>query len=418
MADFVRALLRVSTWRMALRNVWRTPRRTAVVLLAIGVGLGGVVLAMAFNYGMIFQMVRAAIRTELGHVQIHGAGFQQKPGVEIRLPATLLDEVQRAAPATLRAVAPRVRAEGLASTSHGNIGVALLALDPVLEPTVSSLKDALVAGRWLGRERRALIGTRLAERLKLEVGDRLVVSAQDVRGDLTAEAFRVGGLLQTGALALDERAVFVTLRDGQRILGMPDEISELVLMAHSDEVAQALQKTLQALKFDAAEPAALEISVWHELRPFLKYMVDAFRQTAWVTYAAIFAAMAFGIANVLLMSVYERIRELGIMMALGMKPGRVVALLLAEALVLTLYGVAGGLAAGLLGIRALKGGIDLSRWGEGLVRFGLPTRIVPEMPLQDLLTPVGIAVVTALLAGIWPALHAVRTTPAAAVRHV
>ena len=414
MGEFWRALVRPVTWRMARRNVWRSPRRTLVVLAAITVGLGGVMLAMAVNYGMVVQMVDTAIRNELGHVQVHGAGWHRKPGVEIRLPAARVEAALADAPAELQAVAPRVRGEGLASSAHGNAGVSLVAIDPEREVGVTRLHEALVAGDWLGSgRRRALIGGRLADRLKLDVGDKLVVTAQDVHGEITGEAFRVGGVFQTASQEVDERIVLIALADGQRILAMPGELSELALAARSDREADALRDAVAARL-----PAEWEIESWHELRPLLRYMVDAFEQIGWVIYAAVFVAMAFGIANVLLMSVYERTREIGIMSAIGMKPGRVVALLLAESWVLTLLGVALGVATGLAGVVALSGGIDLTSFSEGLTAYGIPPRIVPVLPLRDLAIPVVIASVTALVAGAWPAVRAVRTLPAEAVRHV
>lgn len=474
MESFLVVFLRFSTWRMAGRNLWRNPRRTLVVLAAISIGLAGVLVAMAFNYGMSVQMVDTAIRTELGHVQIHAAGWSQQPGIGVRMPEALVDALRTAAPPELRALAPRVRGEALAGGAHGNAGVSLLAVDPLLEPQVTDVDQALVRGRWFGEEtRRALLGMRLAERLKLDVGDKLVVVAEDALGEFIGEAFRVGGLYRTASLDFDERVVLLRLDDGQRMLGIRGEISELALLAAGHDQADALHRAVlqnlpgagpagpgggaapdtdrpedaetqaaaakaageqsaaqtqtqtQAVESQAAAPplgaqissAPFEVETWQELRPFLRYMVDVYQQMSWFVYAAVFIAMAFGIANVLLMAVYERIREFGVMMAVGMRPGRLVAGLLAESLLLTLLGVAGGMSSGLLGVYALSDGIDLSRFAQGLMAFGIPTRIVPVLPDHDLVIPVVVAVVTALVAGIWPALHAVRLNPAEALRH-
>ncbi len=471
MESFLAVFLRFSTWRMAGRNLWRNPRRTLVVLAAISIGLSGVLVAMALSYGSSVQMVDAAIRTELGHVQVHAAGWSRRPGIGVRMPEAVMDALRTAAPPELRALAPRVRGEALAGGAHGNAGVSLLAVDPLLEPRVTDMDQALVAGRWFGAEaRRALIGMRLAERLKLDIGDKLVVVAEDAQGEFIGEAFRVGGLYRTASLDFDERVVLLKLDDGQRMLGIRGEISELVLLAEEHDQADALHRAvMQSLPGDdggaagtgaddvpakpegaapvgpggdaapapsvaqadvaqiAAPPALsvatapvaapFEVETWHELRPFLRYMVDVYQQMSWFVYAAVFIAMAFGIANVLLMAVYERIREFGVMMALGMKPGRLVAALLAESLLLTLLGVAGGMASGLAGVYALSDGIDLSNFSQGLMAFGIPTRIVPVLPNHDLVIPVVVAVITALGAGVWPALHAVRLNPAEALRH-
>jgi ABC-type lipoprotein release transport system permease subunit len=412
--EFAGALFLATTWRMAVRNLFRNPRRTAVVFSAIAIGLGGLMVAMAVNYGMIFQMVQLAIQNELGHIQVHGAGWSAKPGVEIRIDeASTLEGVSGSLPG-LRAWAPRVRGEGLASSARGNVGIALVAIDPEREAAVTGIREAVFEGAYLvGDERRALVGDRLARRLHVDVGDRIVVSAQDVAGDLTGEAFRVGGVFRTASLDLDERTVFIPIGRGKRMLGMNGDISELVVVAEEQDDVDALRAALAERL-----PAGLEVRTWSEIRPLLQYMVDVFQQMGWIIYAAIFIAMAFGIANVLLMSVYERMREIGIMMAIGMKPGRMVGTVVAESLCLTLFGVAGGFALGIGGVALLSDGIDLSRWAEGLNAFGVPATIIPVIPENDLIAPVVVAVVTALIASLWPAVRVVRARPAEAVRHV
>ena len=415
MGDFLRSLLNGATWRMAGRNLFRNPRRTAVVIAAIGIGLGGLMLAMAVNYGMIFQMVDLAIRSELGHVQVHGAGWAAKPGVEIRMD----ERVVRAAftdpvPPGVEAWSPRVRGEGLASSSRGNVGVSLVAIDPAREAAVTGLEAAMTDGSYLeGEARRAVIGERLARRLHVATGDKIVVSAQDVHGDLTGEAFRVAGLFRTGTLGRDERTVFIPIGRGKRLFGMEDELSEVAVLADDDDHVDLLKDALAAR---LTEPT--EVRTWSELQPLLRYMVEVSDQMGWFIYAAIFIAMAFGIANVLLMSVFERIREIGIMTAIGMRPGRMVATIVAESILMVLLGVAVAFAIAFAGTALLSDGIDLSRWSQGLETFGVPSRIIPVIPESDLVIPVVVAVVTALIASLWPALRAVRTRPAEAVRHV
>ena len=415
MLDFWRSLGRATTWRMAGRNLFRNPRRTAVVFAAISIGLGGLMLAMAFNYGMIFSMVDLAIHSELGHVQVHGPGWAAKPGVEIRVDASRIRDALEGDPVPgLAAWAPRIRGEGLASSSRGNVGVGVVAIDPEREAALTGLDRAVFEGAYLeGEARRALVGDRLARRLHVSTGDKIVVSAQDVHGDLTGEAFRVAGVFRTGSLERDERTVFVPLERGRRLLGMEDEVSEVAVLAADDDDVEAMRAELARRL-----PEAFEVRTWSELQPLLQYMVDVSKQMGWFIYAAIFIAMAFGIANVLLMSVFERIREIGIMTAIGMRPGRMVATIVAESIWLVLIGVAGGFAVGISGTALLSDGIDLSTWGEGLGAFGIPTKIVPVIPQSDLVIPVVVAVVTALFASLWPALRAVRTRPAEAVRHV
>jgi putative ABC transport system permease protein len=402
-------------WRMAWRNIGRSPRRTGIVLTAVAVGLAGVLLAMAVNYGMVYQMIDTAIATELGDLQIHEAGFDQKPGIEIRIEhGEQLATRVLSGLSGLEAWAPRVRGQGLVFSPRADVGVQVVGIDPAREARVSVLANSIVSGNYLdGQRRKLLLGEKLANRLHVEVGDKLVLSVQDVRGEMTGGAFRVGGLFRTASGELDRGSVFLRIDEGERLFGLGNSISELVVIAEQRSHVDDLKREIEA-----RVPSDLEVRTWKEIRPLLVYFVDLFDQMGWYVYGAVFVAMAFGIANVLLMSVYERIREIGILMAIGMGPRRLVAGIVIESLLLTLLGVGIGLGVGALSVWLLRGGIDLSRWAEGLTAYGIGTKIVPVLRSKDLILPTLVAIITAVFASLWPALRAVRIRPADAVRHI
>jgi len=400
--------------RFAWRNLWRNPRRTAIVLSAVSVGIAGVVLSMAVNNGMILQMVETAIRTEVGHLQLHARGFEANPRLRLNLPegGRAGVEALRALPG-VRAFAPRVRSEGLVFSPRASVGVAVVGIDPEREAEVSVLERSLVAGAYLDGQRRILVGEALARRLHVEVGDKVVLSVQQLGGDLTGEAFRVGGVFRTASLEFDRGTVFLRLPDSQQLFGLGDAVSELVVLAEERRRVGALQAALRARLGDG-----VEVRTWEELRPLLVQMIEVFDATAWYVYAAIFVAMVFGIANVLLMSVYERIREIGILMAIGMKGRRLVAMIVVESTLLTGLGLGLGYGLAVAAVASLRDGIDLSRWAEGLTTLGVGTVIVPVIRSQDVGIPILVALVTAIVASLWPSLRATRLRPAQAVRHV
>ena len=419
-AGFTAAVLRALAgdrflWRLAWRNVWRNGRRAAIVATAVAVGIAGVVLSMAINFGMIFQMIETAISTDLGHVQLHARGFQDDPGLDRLLRDGGRGGIEALEGlAEVRAWAPRIRSEGLISSARASAGVRVLAVDPAREARITSLADSIVEGEYLdGARRRLVMGEALAERLHVEVGAKVVVSATDARGDLAGEAFRVAGLFRTASLELDRSTVYVRLDEGQRLFHVGDTISELVAVARSREAIPRVQSALRERLGDD-----VEVLSWGELAPVLEYFVEIFEQMAWIVYAAVFVAMAFGIANVLLMAVFERTREIGVLRAVGMSGPRVVGMVALESVLLTLVGLVAGFALTGLGLFALRDGIDLSRWGQGLNAMGVPTTIVPIVRLADFTTPSVVALVTALLAGLWPAVRASRARPAEALRHV
>jgi ABC-type lipoprotein release transport system permease subunit len=402
------------TLRLAWRNVWRNKRRSAIMLTAVVVGIAGVVLSMAVNNGMIFQMVDTAIATELGHVQIHAPGYEENPGLEVRFA-----DGGREARAALesmggvRAWAPRVRSEALVFSPRASVGVQVVGIDPEREAQVSLVARSIVDGRYVDVERDLLMGTALARRLQVSVGAKIVISAQDVDGDLVGEAYRVTGIFQTASRDFDQRTVFVPLDNAQKLLRLGDGVSEIVVLATR---RRDVGKLAAALATHLGAHA--EIRTWEELAPLLVQLIEVFDSTAWYVYAAVFVGMVFGIANVLLMAVYERIREIGVIMALGMRPRRLVAMIVLEATVLTFIGLLIGFGVAVASVAALHDGIDLSRWAEGLTAYGIGTRIVPIIRVQDVAVPIAAAVITAIVASLWPAYRATRFRPAEAVRYI
>jgi ABC-type lipoprotein release transport system permease subunit len=403
--------------RLAWRNLWRNPWRTAIVLTAVTVGIAGVVLSMAINNGLVRQMVENAIATEVGHLQIHAPGFDRNPVVRIRLKdgGQTSADVLRSLP-EVRAWAPRVTSEGLIFSPRASVGVRVVGIDPDQEATVSMLARSIVDGAYLdtaGAAKRLLIGETLAQRLHVRVGDKVVVSVQGLSGDLTGEAFRVAGLFRTPSLEFDRGTVFMRLDQSQQLFGLGDAVSEIVVIARERSQIGEIRDVLEHRLGDA-----VEVKTWEELRPMLLQTVEIFDAVAWYVYAAIFVAMVFGIANVLLMAVFERIREIGILMAIGMRPRRLLAMILAESLILTAVGLGLGYGVAVAAVAALHDGIDLSFWASGLTAAGIGTRIVPVIRSYDVVIPIGIAMLTAVVASLWPALRAARLRPAEAVRYV
>jgi ABC-type lipoprotein release transport system permease subunit len=398
--------------RMAWRNAWRNKRRTGILVTAVAVGIAGTLLTMALNYGMIVQMVELAIETDLGHVQVHAEGWDANPELALRLPNEGADAVAvLEADRRVRAVARRIRGEGLLASPRASAGVRVLGVDPAREPAITNIASSVVTGEYLGvQRRRVLIGAELARRLEVDVGDKVVLSAQDLEGELTGEALRVVGLFETAGMGLERGTVYVALAEAQRLFGLGPTVSELVAVAGDRDEVDALRDHAMA-----AIPGR-EVRSWQELQPLLVYIVDIFDQQALLVYAAVFIAMAFGIANVLLMTVYERTREIGVMRAIGLSRRRLVANIVAEALVVTAVGLVAGFALAVLGTLALGDGIDLSAFADGLGFMGVGSRIQPVLRSQDFTGPTLVAIVTAVVASAWPAWRAARLKPAEAVR--
>ena len=402
-------------WRLAWRGLYRNRRRTFVVLAAVTVGISGCCLAIATNSGMAMQMVKTAIATELGHVQIHAPGFDADPQLRVLLEdggalAARAVEVS----AEVRAWALRVRGQGLMNSPRASVGIRVLAVQPDAESRVSNFESSMTDGEWFGsRPSRVVVGSGVARRLRADVGDKVVLSVQDLAGDLTGQAFRIGGVFRTSSKAANDSTVLVRLDEAQQLFGLGGGVSELILISEDSQAVDSLAETLSLALGDTAE-----VRSWKQLQPLLVYMVDAMDQMAWVIYAGVFIAMGFGIANVLLMSISERTREIGVMMAVGMKPRRVVLSIVLESMIVTGLGLALGLGVGFFGVWLLRGGIDLSLWADGLESLGVGAVIVPVIRVNDVVAPLVMALLAALLASTWPAVRAAGLRPGEALRRV
>ena len=398
--------------RMAWRNIWRNPRRTAVVMTAISIGIVGSVVTMAINLGMVSGMVDTAIRGGLAHLQIHDAGWDENPELEIRLAdggasvTHALDAIPE-----VEHWAPRLRAQGLAASPHASVGVAIVGVDPVREAGVSIAADSISAGTWLEAPRRVVVGYKLARRFDAKVGSKLVLSVQDLTGELTGQAFRIAGLIHSGSPELDDGVVFMRLDDAQKLLGLGTAISEIAVVTSDRSQVDSIQQQLQAALGNGAE-----VRTWAQLEPLLVYMVDSMDSMAWIIYAAVFIAMAFGIANVLLMAVFERTREIGMMRAIGMNRTRVVGMVVLESAFVTLLGLLLGVALAIFAVWLIGDGIDITRWAGEIDDYGIETVLKPALRPRDLITPIVVGSLTAVLSSLWPAIRAGRAKPADALR--
>ena len=228
---------------------------------------------------------------------------------------------------------------------------------------------------------------------------------------MASGSFRIRGVFQSPSSEFDKGVIFINLEDGARLLAAGDGVSEIVVIAGDLDGVDALQEDL------ATSLLGLEVRSWTRLEPFIAFLVESSGAAVASVYLVIFVAMAFGIANVMMMSVFDRIREIGVMLALGMSRARLLSLILIEGILITILGTALGLALAGLIVLALSDGIDFSLYAEGLSELGAGARITPELQSSDFIQPILISFLTALIASLWPALRAIRLQPAEATRH-
>jgi len=409
---------------IAWRNLLRGWRRSAVVLLALTVGLSACLLLVGWSHGFLRQMVDNAVSTRLGHLAVLAQGYQKNPDVQRNLPDSgrvIIEEIERFPGAH---ASPRIVGDGLLQSARRSSRVVLIGVDAMREERVSIVSRALIEGKMplplvatgLRRLPGIAIGAAMAERLRVKVGDKVVVHAP---GEVGLGAFRVSGMFRTASSEFDRSHAYLRLEDAQRLLSVPDRVTEVAVRLDDPDRLPEFHAFASTELRRALPDAALEVLTWKEREPRLAAMLGLMADMTWVIYGAVFVAMAFGIANALLMMVYERIREFGMLRALGLQSSRLLALVLLESIVMTGFGTLLGLAVGVpivlwLGVV----GIDLTDFAEGMTEFGIGTTVYTSIEPRDVLLPVGVALVTAVLAALWPAWKAVRLRPAEAIRHI
>lgn len=404
--------------RIAARSIARNPRRTALTLAATTFGLTAFVYLYGFAEGYLTQLTDNSTGYVTGHLQLQHREFRKEMAPQFALdePARVLERIR--AEAEVMAAAPRVQTQALISSPTQSQGILLVGVDPLAEREVTFIERTVVSGNPLrpGQEREILIGRKLAEKLNARLGEKLVVVAQAVDGGLASAAYRISGIYATESESFDGAFGFVTLPAAQALLGLGDRVSAVAVRLRDRDRLNAVASSLAAAFAD--KPYA--VVSWRELMAEVAQMIEMIRVNFLLIVGIVFAVVAIGVMNTLLMSVMERTREFGIMMALGTPPAAVIRLVLYESALLTAAGVAMGLVAG-TALTAWYGarGVDLSAYARGITAIpGLTGIIHPRVVTHEVVVPVMILFFVSLAAAFYPAWRAARLDPVSAIRHV
>lgn len=406
---------------MAWRNVWRNRRRSLLTVSAIALSLAFNILMRGIGDGFHEQMVDNSVRANIGHIEVHRKGYHDDPGLNRTLP-----DPRRVARAIhdlphLRGSSLRVLGDGLASTSDNSAGIAIMGIDPGQEQTVTTIRRAVVEGDYLDTNgvRPLLVGERLAATLRARLGDKVVLLVQAADGSMGAQLFRLTGIFRSGAPDLDRGVAYIRLKDAQELFSLGDRVTEAVVLLDSSDAVPEATRALQAA-LPASQDGLYEVLTWSEVEPYLEQFIvldDAF---FYIIVAILFIVIAVGILNTILMSVFERVREFGVMMALGTRPRQVVLLVVLEATVLALVGIGvGGAFGSLATFYFAEAGINLSSFAEGAASIGITTTTVYSKLTVGNVVLSNLAVfVLVVLVSLYPAVHAARLRPVEAIRHV
>jgi len=402
-------------FRLAWRNLWRNHRRTLIMLAAIVVGVWAMIFMTALMRGMVDDMVKDGISALPGHVQIHHPGFRDDPTIAnvISPPGGALLEVLNHPEVV--AWATRVQVPAVISSERDTRGVTLVGIEPDRERRISFVAEDVTEGHFLeSRDDRGLVvGRKLVEKLETGLGKRVVIMSQDQENEITDRGFRIVGIFDSKLTQYEEGYVFGGEGAIQDLLGVGDAVSEVAILGTDYRDVGWLHQMVA----DAAG-SEVEVLPWNELDTYLGSMLVVMDGFVVVWIVVVFLALSFGLVNTLVMAVFERVREIGLMLALGMTPRNILSQIVVESILLLVIGLAIGNLAAWATIEPLKDGIDVSIVGEGMEYFGAASVLYPALYLKDVILANVIVIVLGFFASLSPAWRASRYDPVRAITKV
>ena len=400
---------------LAWRNLWRNHRRTIVMVSAITIGVWAMIFMTALMRGMVNDMVRDGIRALPGHVQVHHPDFRDDPSILNLIPTS--DSVLTAAfsQAGFDGWSSRVKVPAVISSERESRGVTLIGVDPALERSLNAVGSEIAEGRNLEdvNDGGVIIGRKLADRLDTEIGKRIVLMSQDPDNEIADRGYRIVGLFEASLEQVEESFVFVAKATLQKMLRIEDQVTEIAVLASDYRNLEALTERVSGL---AGEN--VEVLPWQQLNTYLGGMLKVMDGFVLVWMIVVFLALSFGLVNTLVMAVFERVREIGLMLALGMRPSNILGQIIVESSLLLVFGLILGNVLAWASIVPLQDGIDISAVAQGMEMFGASSILYPELELKDVITANVVVLVLGFIASLSPAWRASRYEPIEAITKI
>jgi putative ABC transport system permease protein len=399
---------------VALRNLLGHIPRTLLTVGAIAVGLASLIFLWSFNDGLHRNMLDNFQQAIIGSLQIHHEGFFKKPELSgyIRNPQRVVDALQQS---EITNYSRRLESFGLAASDETTEGIMLIGLDPLTEGRVTELEKRIGIGRFLQPDDSysLILGATTANNLKVKLGDNVIIVGYDRYGVMVAESFTLIGIITSGEMGLDRGMALTSLQTLQEMVDMPDQITTFAIRLPEQQI-EALTKELKV----RLQGESLEIMPWYAMFPVMKEWVTLHNGFLYLFIGVVLFIVLAGELNTLLLSMLERTREFGILMAIGTTRQEVAALLIIEALMIGLLGTLAGLFLGFM-IVLITGttGIDLSILLGSTSRFYVDPLIYPQLNLEHFAVTVVAILMASVAAGFYPAWRARLLQPAEAIRN-
>ena len=400
----------IQLYKMAWRDLGRNRRRTFFSMLALAFGVALLIFMASFIAGEMRGALQSAIKLQSGHLQVRAASYNEdKTSLKwedlIENPDALAAQI--AARPEVQAATPRLYATGIVVTGDTSTGVRVLGIDPTSAAS-APFRDGMVSGDYLTADDRGglLMGQTLAGKLKLAPGDTINLLVNTSNGDVDQQSFVIRGLYSTGTPGYDERTIFLPLAKAQAITRAEKHASVIFILLKDQDQTDAVAAALQT--------PAYQVKTFIQLNSLLSEWEQFANAYMYIFYLIVLGITATVIINTLVMSVFERTREIGILAAMGMRGGRIMAMFFAESSLLAVGGIAMGVVLGsLLSAYVQRYGFFIGDFGITGVLIG--ERVYPYLTLNDIVTLTIMAFVITLLAALYPAWLAAKMEPAEAL---
>lgn len=406
------------TLRMAWRNLWRHKRRTWLTVGAMIFSNLLLVFLISLQFGSYRMMIDNTLKSYTGHMQIQHSAYNDSPKIRNSFGPImpLASELRKQLGTNM--IAARGVAFAMTSSKQRSYGLQITGVEPEFEARVSTLPGLIQKGRYLKNinAEEIIIGSVLARNLRVDVGDELTLLGGGRDGSFAAGVVIVTGIFESGINDIDRLMAQVPLGYFQSLFSMQGQGHNIVINANDLTQVSALQHRVESLIKNHENLVVLD---WNQLQPGLQQAIKADMTSAWFMYAVLIVLVAFSVLNTQLMSVLERTREFGTMMALGVKPARLGALVFTETAIMSSLGliIGAGLGAALAYYLSIVG-FSYPGMAEMAGRFNLPDRMYPSLSALSILLGPGIVFFFSLLASLYPALRLFFLQPVSAMRAV
>ncbi len=403
-------------FQLAWRNIWRNPRRTFVIISAVVIGVWSMVFLSAFSRGMLASMLDNGKSVLIGDIQIHNKEYRVDPSIDNSMGNP--DKIRAVLDRTLPEGAvftERIKVSAYVSNARHSTGAVLVGIDPENEKKISFIGRSVAKGEYLDKKdiRGILVGEALLEKFDTKIGKKLIIMTRDKNGKIASKAFRIRGVFNAEMEATEKQFLFITMTGARKLLNMEKGISEISIVLNSEPM---VEKTAAALK-NRLDPKLFKVETWKDLLPMLKAYVEIFNGFMYIWYVVVFVAMGFGIVNTSLMAVFERVREFGLLRALGLKPWSVMRSVLTESIFILLIGIIAGNLLGYVSVLLMAdNGLDLAMFGKGSEFFGMSRVIYPILTMFDVMNVNLVIFFLGAVVSLYPAFRASRITPVEAMR--